>query len=165
MKETAEEKIRDIVGNLDKTFRHQLPIEVDKLDPSLTIAFYPKEEGLNSCYRINDLTKNVVDFKDSQVFCPSAYVLRLRALSENEELEMFPFVDSKNIGFYRDRMLALIESDMELKVIDCWAFTNIAWQFYRLEKQRSLKLISYLVPMNASDIISVASELLQVRAE
>ncbi|MDD5098142.1 MAG: hypothetical protein PHD31_00225 [Candidatus Pacebacteria bacterium] len=165
MKETAEDKIRDIVSNLDKVFRHQLPIEVDKLDPSLTIALYTKESNENPHYCINDLTQNVVNFRDKEVFCPSAYVLRLRALYENKGLEIFPDVPPEHIGFYRENMIRLLKSDMELVAMDCLAFSDITWQFYKLEKQKSLKLISYLVPMNASDIVSVASNFIPVRAD
>jgi hypothetical protein len=79
-------------------------------------------------------------------------------LDENENIETFPSLNPKQIGFYRVRMLDLFKNyDKDLFDIDYLAFSDIAWKLYRIRGKESLKLISYLGPMNASDIISIVS--------
>lgn len=162
---TAGSEIRFLIENFDKTFHHQLPIEVGELYANFAVALFTKDSNYKPHYCINELMESVERFDYQNVFCPATYVLRMRAWDENEILEIFPSVSPENIGFYKGRMIRLLKSEMDLFTIDFLAFSEIAWQLYRLEKQKSLGLISSLIPMNASDIISVASEFLSVRAD
>lgn len=163
-KEKSSDQIKFLIKIFDKTFHKQLPIEMEYLGTDLAVALYTKHRNYKPHYCINSLMESVVgaDYKD--IFMPSAYVLRLRAWDENEGIEIFPSVGPEKIGPYKIKMLRFFESGADLFDIDCLMFANISWKLYELEGDKSLKLVSSLAPMNASDIVSVVSNFIPSRA-
>lgn len=158
----AAERIKFFIESTDKD--PKLPVSVGVLpEPSLNIAVEIVDYRICQRYCINYLLANKEScfFPEETALSSAICAVRIRAQKEVPELELFPYVDVGKVGKMRGVVEALLQSEEDLEVIDCKIMSRLACAIWRTGKGKlSLPLIRHLVPLHASDVISVTDELL-----
>ena len=156
----AAEKVRFFIESTDKD--PKLPVSVGVLPNSLlNIAVEIVDYRVCRGYCINYLLANQESslFPEEAALSSAICAVRIRVQREVPELELFPYVNVDNIGTMREAVEALLQSEEDLEVIDCKIMSGLACTIWRKVGKPSLPLIRHLVPLHASDVISVTEEL------
>jgi hypothetical protein len=156
----AAEKLKFFLESTD--INPKLPISVEVL-PESSYNVVVMVDDYKTCreYYINYLLveKEAPVFSEEIALSSAVSVVRLRAQREVNGLELFPYVDVKNAGGMKESIQILLQGEESLETIDYKIMSNLSCSIWRKAGNQSLPLIRHLIPMHASDVISVASEL------
>ncbi|MFA5169235.1 MAG: hypothetical protein WC386_00625 [Candidatus Paceibacterota bacterium] len=155
----AVEKVRFFIENVDSNPR--FPVFVVALpNPTFNVVVQTVDHDSQGYY-INHLLadRESAVFPEEEAFFSAVSAVRIRTQKQNPNLELFPDVDVKNVKSLRKIVEASLNSNEPLEAIDCRIMSGLAYSTWRAGGKNSLPLIKSIVPLNASDVISVAERL------
>ncbi len=138
---------RELIGFLDLEPKFSI---IEQPSDSKAVVLVHSYEGY---YKLNTVFYKEFYFQgNTQPLEVSVKAVRIRAQAQNQELELFPCVDVKKIGFLRGRLENLISEEGSLEEIDIEILALIASKLW-IKKPSFLSLIKALLPLDASEII------------
>lgn len=160
-------KIMNVAEKLENTieavdFNPKLPIFIEELSvPSMNIYLYA-EGNIPKAYYINHyLEHRKADHVSEQIAVyNSSFAVRLRALNQFPEIELFPNVSVDKIGNLREYMLKMLERESQNnETIDCKAFSELSYALWKKGNKQSFPIIKNLAPKDAKYSIQVCEKL------
>lgn len=156
----AAEKVRFFIENVDSNPR--FPVFVGALpnpffDVAVQAVDYDSKQGYYINYILEDRESSV--FPEEEALFSAVSAVRIRMQKQNIDLEFFTDVDVKKAGSLRKIIEASLNSDESSEAIDCRIMSGLAYSAWRVGRKSSFPLIKHMIPLNASDAISVAERL------
>ncbi len=154
------EKLENTIEAVD--FNPKLPIFIEELPVSNMNIYLYAEDNIPKAYYINHyLEHRRVDYISEEIAVyNSSFAVRLRALNQFPEIEIFPNVNVDNIGNLREYILKMLEKENQNdETIDCKTFSELSYALWKKGNKYSFPIIKNLAPKDAKYSIQVCEKL------